>query len=168
MAASCGMNMTGSNHDHGYENCPGYFSILSPSFEHLELSFRAALVIVKWIALSWTHLFILTKLHYYLPCGCQESFSSLTKHALGRASMWRRQAVPCATAHNCAWAQSLGFVAAEECDFSQLFQKKGLFVSNNSTMGFSRNSWLYPSFKLIDTWTVNYHLRKWSFIDNLL
>lgn len=47
LAASCGMNMTGSNHDHGYENCPGYFSILSPSFEHLELSFRAALVIVK-------------------------------------------------------------------------------------------------------------------------
>lgn len=47
LAASCGMNMTGSNHDHGYENCPGYFSILSPSFEHLELSLRAALVIVK-------------------------------------------------------------------------------------------------------------------------
>lgn len=47
LAASCGMIITGSNHDHGYENCPGYFSILSPSFEHLDLSFRAALVIVK-------------------------------------------------------------------------------------------------------------------------
>lgn len=32
------------NNEHGYENCPGYFSILCALFARLELSFRATLL----------------------------------------------------------------------------------------------------------------------------